>query len=188
MIVFLTAQIWQDIRNAVEGRKSIQIRLGRTTRFRIEWTQPTYHNPLDGETYIAKGGWTTYDPPASHRKFAMQAAQHVFLQDVIFLTKDRAVDCAPQELARYVCDITDVLRDVVPEDEEAEGRLMVVQICLPRREGGVGVKMGEGKGGLRTEEIREKVEGVVAPEVERPIKFQLFFGLWGYHDDGPKME
>ncbi|KAK0114709.1 hypothetical protein ONS95_014193 [Cadophora gregata] len=183
--ILIREETWKTIRDAVQNSQDLIIPLANDKRFVLQWKHTVFHNPIDGGEYTAS--WQTY---RSSRPPKPPSTTHVDMTQIVFLVEPPPDTVDTNDLTKYIQDIqkaieerTPVLPLPIPPGISHQGRQVVVEIELPKREGWLKMTAYPSMEGLDMMGIMGQIGPLVAPETRALTKLQLYFDLWGY--DGP---
>ncbi|HEU4403784.1 MAG TPA: hypothetical protein VFS43_00595 [Polyangiaceae bacterium] len=181
VIVMLTDRSWYELRAALAAGRPYRLERGAgRLAFVVEWPQGDDQGPF-AERLEAPAGWRVYRPEGLR---AERAEGPVGEMQIIVFASDAelkaAVDAAT--LGEYVKSLRAGVRDVAGRlPEGSPGSDLVVEVKLapdapPAFAYGLRSLRPESSLG---EHLPRRLERVPAPDVERELRFQILFPLWG---------
>jgi hypothetical protein len=129
--MLLTTDAWRAIRRALVDGKELSIPGSDKQRsFALTWRDEVYVSPIDGETFIAPGGWNMYHPDTP----AIAATNgRVKVADIRLLTSqaDIAARVSVKDMAAFIREIERCTENVLADHADQTQILMRLR-CKPQ--------------------------------------------------------
>jgi hypothetical protein len=183
--LILAKESWEKVRAALVHGEPITIPgVGDEMSFAVSWIKETYQNPVDGQKYVASGGWLAYGPSSTASAVApdpnapVQPAGITLLQD----QDEMEARITVEDLASYVLRVHDLLQKEIGGGARGAGYDLLVQIeIVPPRQ--VKPRLAARPSAAAPDELQSVVthlEALQPPEVRGgPVRFQMAFRVWG---------
>ncbi len=183
--VLLAKESWEKVRAALVRGEPITIPgAGDEMGFAVSWIGETYRNPVDGQEYVAPGGWRAYGSSSTASAVAadpnapVQPAGITLLQD----QDEMAARIAVEDLGSYVQRVHDLLRNELGGGARGAEYDILVQIeIVPLREARPSLAARPPAAApSELESVATHLKALQPPEVHgEPVRFQMAFKVWG---------
>ncbi len=181
--MMLTDESWGAVRAAMAAGEAITVpAAGDGLSFSLEWIEQTYHNPVDGMSYYAEGGWTVCGSPAppTGTDFAPLSRLRCVLLNSDEELKARV---SVEAFSDYFRAIQAIVQGHFAALAEGPGLELIIQFEVGpdrRVELGLALRPPVEVEDLRLRDLHGSLLALPAPPVSHgPIRFQLCCDIWG---------
>lgn len=181
VIVALTDRAWFELRAALGAGQPYRLpKTAGEMNFVVEWPTTVYDSPF-GDRFEVPSGWLTFQPQGLRRDAEEGPVGEM---QIILLASDQDLKTAidATTLAEYIKSLRAGVKDVVSHMPEGSPRSdLVIEVKLlpdasPAFAYGTRSLGPESNLG---ELVPRRIERIPTPDVEREVRFQIFFPLWG---------